>query len=865
MKITIEYFRCISKKIELNIIDNAITLIKGSSGAGKTTILQAIAWCLYGHIRLVNPNNMTKVKTFVSIEINDKNGTTGNENLYIERSKNPNHLRVKVKNEDEYIDAVAQSFIDNKFGEYDIWISSCYINQSARNNFLTASNNDKLSFLHKIAFHEENPSEKIAQIDEKLVTIENDYKKSSILFEDESNRMKERMTNIDFKQKLNKQQRLDLQYNIDMLKTEKLTLQENQKQYNINLGILKSLQSSLLHLTNEIKNLTSLNKPVCPYNSSSLNENELLTLLEKRHEIASRLSNIKPITLPLNEVIYTESDLHDAIEKEKEYTTNYKLAQNLKIVYSDESIQYHINNINLLLKYQNYFNYKKEYDILLEKRNSLLIDDSASRIEIESNIDMPIKVETIEIEKEIERLLVEKGSLENHINHLIKNKDILVCPNCQKNLKHNNSVLYLVEDMPSNEVEIKIAQNSLQELIIKIKKTQNTIIEVNNKYIRDKKIFDEYCERKQKIAHERQLKMQKKAIDLANFNLKIDELQTKLNEVNKPTDPSIEEKILSDKEIAQYNLILAKLSTIKIISWDSSVMTKIKNYLAQVKLNQEYHILQAEYNKIQEQITTDKELTPTILKNYMREMKKYEEHEKQIAIITTQNKKQQQNIIDQINDIEILIKAFNPIIISDKINDITEKIETNNNRIKKADLIDQFQKEYKILQQKHDKVTELFNKMTTLQTLRQYALDVECKILQDTVDSINSSISSVCTTMFDKDIIISLNLFKTLKTTKDVKPGVNFSITYQGGTYDNINQLSGGEADRASLALTLALNKLSSCPLLMLDETFASINLDLKEKAIKSIREQTNSTVLIIVHDGIEGIFDDIIDIEEFF
>ena len=143
-------------------------------------------------------------------------------------------------------------------------------------------------------------------------------------------------------------------------------------------------------------------------------------------------------------------------------------------------------------------------------------------------------------------------------------------------------------------------------------------------------------------------------------------------------------------------------------------------------------------------------------------------------------------------------------------------------------------------------------------------METECRILQQVVDSINASIESVCSTLFDRDINITLNLFKTLKTTKNVKPVANFSISYQGGVFDNINQMSGGEGDRASLALTLALSRLSSCPILMLDESLASLDINMKEAAIRTIRENTNNTVLVIMHDGVEGIFDHIIDCSEF-
>ena len=160
-------------------------------------------------------------------------------------------------------------------------------------------------------------------------------------------------------------------------------------------------------------------------------------------------------------------------------------------------------------------------------------------------------------------------------------------------------------------------------------------------------------------------------------------------------------------------------------------------------------------------------------------------------------------------------------------------------------------------------VTELNTLLGDLKTLKQYAIETECRILEEVVTSINASIDGVCSTLFDKDINILLNLFKTLKTNKNVKPVVNFSISYQGGIFDNINQMSGGEGDRASIALTLALNKLSLCPLLMLDETLSSLDLDMKEATIRTIRENSTHTILIIMHDGIEGIFDNTVDLDD--
>ena len=122
----------------------------------------------------------------------------------------------------------------------------------------------------------------------------------------------------------------------------------------------------------------------------------------------------------------------------------------------------------------------------------------------------------------------------------------------------------------------------------------------------------------------------------------------------------------------------------------------------------------------------------------------------------------------------------------------------------------------------------------------------------------------MCESLYDSPLNISLQLFKTIKSTKDVKPIVNFTITNKGATYDNVDDISGGEGDRASLAITLALKRLSSCPLIMLDECVVSVDTNIIETTIKTIRHNTNDTVLLTFPDFIEGLFDHVINVEDF-
>jgi len=106
-------------------------------------------------------------------------------------------------------------------------------------------------------------------------------------------------------------------------------------------------------------------------------------------------------------------------------------------------------------------------------------------------------------------------------------------------------------------------------------------------------------------------------------------------------------------------------------------------------------------------------------------------------------------------------------------------------------------------------------------------------------------------------------LYKKIKSKKDVsKPGLNLEISYKGFTYDNINLLSGGEGDRISLALLLALNSVSNSPIILLDEAVSSLDSTLKESCITAIKSIPNKTVICVDHDDtLEGFYDSVLKI----
>src|SRR5690349_7515747 len=183
LRLTLSQFRCWVDEIEVEFNLGNLILLKGTTGSGKTTILNSIVWCLYGTLRLVAPNGNDKAKTSVRLEI-----PKGDKNIIIIRSRNPSRLIIEIQEDDniceEYEDKPAQAFIEENFGTYEMWLTSCYIQQGMRNNFLSMSNKEKMELLNSIAFSACDPAVEISKIQTRIDECTTETNEQKILLED---------------------------------------------------------------------------------------------------------------------------------------------------------------------------------------------------------------------------------------------------------------------------------------------------------------------------------------------------------------------------------------------------------------------------------------------------------------------------------------------------------------------------------------------------------------------------------------------------------------------------------------------------------------------------------------------------------
>lgn len=832
---------------QFTFTENSITLLKGPSGAGKSTILAAISWVLYGSMQHVYNNNGVN-KCSVTLEFD-------RPQMIIYRQKRPELLRLTLFDKEEiiYEDQVAQQIINQSFGNKEVWSSCCYLAQGSRSYLLSASNADKTDLLNNLSFTAEDPDIYLQRIEAELQRVNQEFVSHQTLFTKDCNSFSEEINrlHLDMTLFLSPEDQQELKEKINQEKERYQLMKKKHLLDQQARGAKSSLEKnrdrllkSLALLSSEISKTSeqTFSQPSCSQEGSqeesqegsqegSLdllgNLSQRIIQLEKEEESlqekgsslpgllqASRIR--KELThlqkeidhLPKEEI--SEEDLEEdhltqlTIQKQK-YEESFALARRLNIAYEQETIEEEIRSINQNLENQSKIKVYLSIAEIRDKLNRLSNEGlSANEGGLSAN-----EAVLPSLEKEIQLL-------RDKISRLKMAVGILKCPYCTKPVRMIKGALTPSDTNPPSPARIGDCEKRLQDL----------------------------TENRQRI-------------------LEIQPLKQKLEMLMKMVDelPSVIPKPLTSIEVTRLKQRVSDLLRITLLRKplvDPQELRRIKNR----KRNREELLQRKEQlEKEIEQIPKEEmEIDP------ITHQKKTDQVKRELTQL--RNQKEKYLILNQ--QIEEVNLQLAEIVIDEgldqEIQELTQEIKTLEKELSTAETIDIFLQRQKELEKNKSDLEEEYTYLTNLQRLKTIALEVEGHALQETIDSINNVLSDITSTLFEKDreMLIRLSPFKQLKTKDRVKPMINLLIKYGSGEYDNINQLSGGEGDRISLAVTLALSLLNSCPLLLLDESMASLDADLKELSLKAIREiARNKTVIIINHEGTEGHYDQVLQIED--
>lgn len=747
------------------VFNSGLTLLKGSSGCGKSTILEAIRWCLYGQLRQVFPFNGNK-KTVVILIIND---------ITIARRKNPDNViweRDNLKLES----TIAQEQINNYFGSKAIWQNSAYINQNERITLLAGSQVDKLELIKELVF--QGDKEKSENIFNKFKSKSTELDKDNEKYNYMLDKLKKDMD--DYKEQ--NQEKLDkikkdfytskLYKSKDILVNKEKELEtiirENEEQKVIN---------NLIIDYQKIKddNEKELDKYPKDLNQQKFyNWQQYLTLKEKL------------LNITFDENLVIEEDL-DTLVNLCAINNNNKLILG-KYNLIEENILNEKNKINQQIenfyKYESYekdFKLYQNYKTKLDKCTDYINQLEQIKIKIDKLWQNILTTLHLEI-TDFNQLTTVK------IKELLDTKktNFLTCPGCDKHLviKNNNLEFF-------NKLDDSIDIDKITKNLDKIIFYHNNLNEAKNqvKILTENEIIEPDVIENPRVDDFNTLK--KKQLDVNNYKkVNIDKVNEKIKKL----------KLLQLREEYQ-----TEIENLYLPFFDDYSINGENYFTSFVRIKNNY----------------------TNADNYL---KKYKTKE----IIDIESK---EKLLVRVKDNLAIIKE-------------QEELHTYGERLKK------YKNDYN---QEKNKFDKSLKEIKYCNKIMKIIKNSENESFEEFLSYFNVLVNDILTIVFD-NCHINLKSFKEDSKNKITKAYLDLHIYIDGHKYENWNSLSGGEKDRISLAITIALNYIKQNKFLLLDECMASLDGVNREKCLKALKKYLGNQIVVnICHETIEGYYDNII------
>lgn len=471
MRITLKNFKIYKEKTVFNFPENKITLLHGNSGTGKSTILQAIYWCLFGSMQHVYNDNYKDDKTIVTIEMYENKNEE--YDLVIKRSKPPKIFKVEYKNQ-IFEDSSAEDFILRTFSSKDLWTCSSYMMQKKQTPLLTLSNLQKFELLYELTFGEtemtESPDFYIDKIEDELQKISSKLNLKIIDCNSDEDLIK----------KLTETYKYDLEIWGDYERDEQemqgicnelISVQE--KKHDVNEKY-KNLQDKKNEEKNILSTIDSFHSEINKITENKNYKENLENLLSFR-ELCKKSIKKTELLNKLNKLYYNTE--HDNILDIDNYMSKLIYTKNIYISLTEKKIDNIYSNILLQEKYNEYLEKKEEYE---KKKNK--------RQEYEKYLEMVNVVERYENMKEKEKWTENN---KKYKKYLMK-KEIL------------DNLLILKQEYEQNEKIKKYLSLLQMEEWYKNeenKKIYNIYMGEYEKYVSEKKEYDKYVTLCQELSH----------------------------------------------------------------------------------------------------------------------------------------------------------------------------------------------------------------------------------------------------------------------------------------------------------------------------------------------------------------------------
>ena len=531
------FFRYGNNEQTFQLNRNGIWNITGLNGYGKSTIIEAIVWCLFGKTRQEKVgdvvNRKTKKDCKVSVSFTDEKNTY-KVIRYRQHTLHKNNVLIFINDEDKtpHTASEANQMIQEILGfNYITFVNSSIFSSTLYKKFLDADNKDRLIVMENL-------------LDLKQITAF--YAKTKDLIKEAKDSYEE--VNLDFTSKYS---------DLNSLKNSLLQYKENAKEKLVSLKLeKKSLEEEKENLILEKEKLLSID---VEKEKKILTDKEYIDSLKKEYD--EKRKNLKPEEKPSNEAVdfvdkYSGVNFEEEIEKEKRAEVLLKKQEELNSLIKEKNFE--------LKKIQLDLSNKESKRMLLEKE----IEELEKKLEETSSGFCPTCHQVINKEE------IEKQKAEYNYNIQQKKSDISSIETNEllaKEKELEDEIVSLKKEYSEINIETYIKNASVlkekyEKFCSEIEniKAKNIVISESNEII-----YSALSKMKEEIDKFDGISESSWTLEeLDNISSKIEEINNKIKEcelkaasilgsVSTVYDKSFVEK--TEKEIEEKNEILLKI------------------------------------------------------------------------------------------------------------------------------------------------------------------------------------------------------------------------------------------------------------------------------------------------------------------
>lgn len=828
MRLKLKNFRY-HREETFDLPDQGMVLIRGERGSGKSTILNGIFFALYGKFRRPYSHGANTC----SVEFEDSK-----KKITIVRSCRPNRLIVTY-DETVYEDETAQGVIEQVYGmNMDEFQVSSYFDQKKHGSILSMTPSEQLRFVELIAF------------------VNGDHEEIKSTIKSHSKDLEKQQTQVDAQLALLRDQVRSREHDLEKHKSDDLpkdfNVEEVRREYEEATHNLRTIKSSLNGKRNLLAKLREdevdqremedaqrkLEIEIEHYSGQRSTLGECLEeeQIEAKSAEAAKAREMANNLEALREVKRLEIELETLFEEHFTSLASRLEEMEAKLISDDEAMKISLQIEGYDEARRQHENAERERSHIATAKKKALIAIGEAKKTLISTFN-PSK--TIKTAASYHKFLQQtKDELKETISDLEEKLDTccdpLECPKCQTLLdwdedeglvEHANGTSgdagIKEEDIPDIEMQLASAQMKLsiaEELI--------TVFDSN---LANSKLEIPKTAKKTEVMS---LK------DFQSLSLQLSE-QNNLKEECEKIRTSIAKRVSTPALRKLEQKVKEKMAG---IPDDLDDTKSVKEAIAEARKKEDdvdnAWRIRGEYTSLTREIETRRKQLRLGKKKFLKPNK---------AQVSSSD------VEAEIFELENLMTQC-----SDKIGEFQSKIRQVESYEARERAKTEIINARAALSEKEEEAAILENRLKGAYGLEKASIDAEFLALEKTIGSINEYAKIYLEQMFEDDISAKLTVKKfTKKGDVAARPTIQVQVHYNGATYDDIDDLSGGERQQCDLAFLLAVNDMLGSNVILLDECLNNLDADVNLATLNFLHDFCGEKqILVVAHEAVTGVFD---------